>query len=122
MSNLSTEALSNPEELRITWYPEDQPPSSSSPDYSGITFIGDIYVSSDQDEIGTPASQDLLNRLEFERGPIAKYIIDSTSSSSESGRIRFDDGTEVDFTFENVGEQKHKYTLAGKTFKTGGGW
>jgi hypothetical protein len=121
MTGLPAEALDNPGRLELIWYPSDQPPGSSF-DYTGQLFLDNVRLTDRAHQCSTCGMKTKMGTYKTMFGHVTETVVDDETDTAEDGRFRYADGTEKDYYYEKVGDNKYKVTIDGETFKRGGGW
>jgi hypothetical protein len=115
MSGLSSTKLANPNRLDIAWYPEDHPPSSDF-HYHGVTYVDNVQLADDRNQI-TNARCVLKQRdLERAHGLRIDQVVRSETATTQDGVYKYSDGTEVAYQIEKLQNGDVEETCDGETF------
>jgi hypothetical protein len=120
MSELSDTKLANPDRLDIAWYPKEHPPSSGF-HYHGVTYVDNIQLSGDSDEVATARCARKHCNLERAHGPKTDQIIQSESETLQEGVYQYSDGTEVPYEIEKHDNGDIEERVDGDAFRWTGG-
>jgi hypothetical protein len=121
MNELPDAALENPERIELVCYPRDQPPGSTF-DYTGEFWLDNIRLTRSADEHSNNAMETKMATYKTMFGQMTESIIDTETDTVEEGRFVYSDGTEKNYHYEQLSEDKAELTIDGEVFKRGGGW
>lgn len=127
LSDLSDEKLSTPRRIELAWFAgEDPPERGPNGTQPHTTPPADVYL----DAIRMTGNRDALSRTQVighlddlvrTHGGY-QYEAREFFENGEVGVFAFNDGTEVPVEWEELGEEKERYTIGERTFKLGGDW
>lgn len=120
MSGLSTTKLTNPERLDIVWYPQDHPPGSGF-DYNGVTYVDNVQLTDDQDDVTTTQCVRKHRDLERAHGLKTNRVIESQSDTLQEGVYQYSDGTEIPYEIEKFDNGDIEERVDGDAFRWTGG-
>lgn len=121
MNELPDAALENPDRLELVCYPRDQPPGSTF-DYTGEFWFDNIRLTRSADEHSTNAMKTKMATYKTMFGQMTESVVDMETDTVEEGRFVYSDGTEKNYRYEQLSEDKAELTIDGEVFKRGGGW
>jgi len=134
--DVSDSVLEDVKRLRIYWEPEGEGTSGggqgrgngpgSNPgsfdDLLGDFILDRLRYVTDSSEVDGQLSVQAMNSHRRRHGRIVDREVDVGEDDYEEGRIILRDGTEIEYSFETVGDKKYIKMLDGEEFRLGEGW
>ncbi|QCJ46398.1 hypothetical protein [Haloprofundus sp. MHR1] len=120
MSSVSDTALATPERIEIVWYPTDHPPADGFA-YNGTVYIDNVYMTAVKNDVTYARNVCKHQDLERAHGMRVDEIIDTQSSTVQTGRYKYSNAAEVTYRIEKLGNGDIEETVDGDTFLWKGG-
>lgn len=128
LSNVSEDVRANATRLELRWHLGEETPergprgNQHDYDYQGYTVFDSFRLTDDPTKVSTKALSQTMTNMRLEHGVLTSTEVNEERAGYESGVFRFSDGTTIDYRFEQIGEEKYKYTIGDTEYKLGGGW
>lgn len=127
LSEYPVEVLETATRLEIVWDVAegdvDRPSApAEGPDYRWLVTFDDVRLHESPPLNEVRRLQQKRMNLHRQHGMIVERDIEESREGYERGTLEYADGTEVQYSFEVVGEDQFRHTLDNETFRTGDGW
>lgn len=97
-------------------------PSDAAEPYAGELVVGSVRVSDSAETVGRARYIDTLRGLEAEHGSFRRTEVAERGEGGERGRFVFTSGATAPYSFDVLGGDRYRLTLADVTVELGGGW
>lgn len=127
LSGLPDDVLEAATRLEIVWdvaeEDVDRPTApEKGPDFRWLVTFDDVRLDESPPLSESRRLQQKRTNLNRQHGMVVERDIEEWREGYERGTLKYADGTEVQYSFEVVGEDQFRHTLDNETFRTGDGW
>lgn len=121
LSDVGEDAKSRATHLEIKWDTSDGQTESDS-DPKAYAIFDDVRLLEDVTEANIQVLNQKLTNLRLEHGVLMSVEVAEERDDFESGTFVYRDGTEVQYVFERISDDKYRYTVDDSEYKLGGDW